>query len=159
MLLKAALKGVKPTTGQRLFHTSNRYLQKQPFSESALNGNNSLYLEQMYESWQRDQSSVHPSWNAYFSTLDHEAGTQQVDSGAKTDRTSADAVTAARNALRVRELVQSYQKRGHEKTDVDPLRKFRHISSNPDCILPFFRLEQGRGTNRSQGVESDPQGV
>src|SRR5688572_13470884 len=71
-MLKAVCKGFKPQTGQRLFHTSNKYLQKQPFSDSFLNGNNSIYLEQMYENWLKDQNSVHVSWNAYFTNLEND---------------------------------------------------------------------------------------
>eukprot|EP00331_Platyophrya_macrostoma_P030762 CAMPEP_0176456844 /NCGR_PEP_ID=MMETSP0127-20121128/31545_1 /TAXON_ID=938130 /ORGANISM="Platyophrya macrostoma, Strain WH" /LENGTH=1003 /DNA_ID=CAMNT_0017846911 /DNA_START=45 /DNA_END=3056 /DNA_ORIENTATION=+ len=121
MLLKAAFRGLKSSTGQRLFHNSNKYLQQQqPFHESLASGNNTIYLEQMYESWQQDPKSVHASWNVYFSNLEHGAQ-PTVDTGAKTDKAGADALTAAKNALRIRELIQSYMKRGHEKTDIDPL--------------------------------------
>ena len=139
MLLKAIFKGIKPQTGQRLFHSSSKYLQKQPFSDSFLNGNNSIYLEQMYESWLKDQNSVHVSWSAYFTNLENGVSSdeafqlpptfgqtihieQGAGTSAKVDPAVSDAVSAARNALRVRELIQSYMKRGHERADVDPLR-------------------------------------
>jgi 2-oxoglutarate dehydrogenase E1 component len=37
-----------------------------PFAD----GTNAYYAEEMYRHWRQDPSSVHPSWNAYFSGLD-----------------------------------------------------------------------------------------
>ena len=34
------------------------------------NGTNAYYVEEMYRAWRQDPSSVHTSWNAYFSGLD-----------------------------------------------------------------------------------------
>jgi 2-oxoglutarate dehydrogenase E1 component len=34
------------------------------------NGTNAYYAEQMYRHWRQDRSSVHASWDAYFSGLD-----------------------------------------------------------------------------------------
>jgi 2-oxoglutarate dehydrogenase E1 component len=34
--------------------------------ESFMNGNNSAYVDEMYECWGRDPTSVHASWDAYF---------------------------------------------------------------------------------------------
>lgn len=34
------------------------------------NGTNAYYAEEMYRCWRQDPSSVHPSWNVYFSGLD-----------------------------------------------------------------------------------------
>ena len=34
--------------------------------ESFLSGNNSAYVDEMFDSWSRDPSSVHASWDAYF---------------------------------------------------------------------------------------------
>ncbi|EPT30542.1 putative 2-oxoglutarate dehydrogenase e1 component, mitochondrial precursor [Toxoplasma gondii TgCatPRC2] len=38
-------------------------------SESFLTGTSAAYVEQMYNAWQRDPSSVHASWNAYFTNV------------------------------------------------------------------------------------------
>ena len=35
-------------------------------SESFLNGSSGAYVEEMYDSWARDPTSVHASWDAYF---------------------------------------------------------------------------------------------
>ena len=47
------------------FHSSK--VLKNP--DNFLNGTNSVYLEQMYDNWVKDKSSVHPSWDAYFSNV------------------------------------------------------------------------------------------
>ena len=39
-------------------------------AEPFLNGSSGVYVEQMYESWRRDPSSVHASWSAYFKNVD-----------------------------------------------------------------------------------------
>jgi hypothetical protein len=39
-------------------------------AEPFLNGSSGIYVEQMYESWRRDPSSVHASWAAYFANVD-----------------------------------------------------------------------------------------
>eukprot|EP00331_Platyophrya_macrostoma_P011783 CAMPEP_0176429856 /NCGR_PEP_ID=MMETSP0127-20121128/13936_1 /TAXON_ID=938130 /ORGANISM="Platyophrya macrostoma, Strain WH" /LENGTH=999 /DNA_ID=CAMNT_0017811693 /DNA_START=78 /DNA_END=3077 /DNA_ORIENTATION=- len=123
---------MKSQAGKRLFHTSNKYLQKQAFHDSFLNGNNSVYLEQMYESWLKDRNSVHVSWNAYFTNLENDIPGeeafqlpptlgQSMPSSGISEAGVSEAVSAARDALRVRELIQSYMKRGHELADIDPL--------------------------------------
>jgi hypothetical protein len=38
-------------------------------SESFMTGSNIGYIERMYEAWKADPSSVHVSWNAYFTNL------------------------------------------------------------------------------------------
>merc|ERR1719423_201163 len=45
-------------------------LVEEPF----LNGSSSVYIESMYESWQRDPASVHASWDAFFRSAHHGAG-------------------------------------------------------------------------------------
>lgn len=45
------------------------YLPKRAFSSSFLSGSNSVYVDSMYECWKNDPSSVHASWNAYFTNI------------------------------------------------------------------------------------------
>ena len=39
-------------------------------AETFLSGTSSLYAEQMYDLYQEDPDSVHPSWKQYFENLD-----------------------------------------------------------------------------------------
>ena len=34
--------------------------------DNFMSGTNANYIDYMYAQWQKDPSSVHPSWNAYF---------------------------------------------------------------------------------------------
>jgi 2-oxoglutarate dehydrogenase E1 component len=41
-----------------------------PLSDPFANGTNAYYAEEMYRYWRQDPSSVHASWNAYFTGVD-----------------------------------------------------------------------------------------
>ena len=36
--------------------------------DNFMSGTNANYIDYMYSQWQQDPSSVHASWNAYFTT-------------------------------------------------------------------------------------------
>lgn len=40
-------------------------------SDAFANGTNAYYVDEMYRSWKQDPNSVHVSWRAYFSGMDH----------------------------------------------------------------------------------------
>ena len=40
-------------------------------NESYLSGSNSAYVDEMYDSWARDPTSVHASWDAYFRGINY----------------------------------------------------------------------------------------
>ena len=50
--------------------------------ESYLNGSSASYVEDMYDSWAHDPSSVHPSWDSYFRN-----GSYQVNKSSRTNKT------------------------------------------------------------------------
>ena len=39
--------------------------------DNFLSGSNANYIDYMYSQWQQDNSSVHASWNAYFTTQEN----------------------------------------------------------------------------------------
>ena len=103
-------------------------------SDSFMQGNNSNYIDEMYDSWRHDPNSVHVSWNAYFKNVESndvpisKAFTAPptivptVAGGAAgfvpgSDPISEDVVTH----LKVQLLVRAYQVRGHQKAKIDPL--------------------------------------
>ncbi|OBA23509.1 2-oxoglutarate dehydrogenase, E1 component [Metschnikowia bicuspidata var. bicuspidata NRRL YB-4993] len=113
---------------QRL--TSARFLA----TDSFLQLNSSNYVEEMYEAWRQDPSSVHVSWNAYFKNLDSGAAPSAAFTAPPTlvpvptggagvgfnpgaQPHSEDVVTH----LKVQLLVRAYQVRGHQKAQIDPL--------------------------------------
>lgn len=103
-------------------------------TDSFLQSNNTNYVEEMYEAWKNDPSSVHVSWNAYFKNLDSgaapssafvapptlvptPAGGAGVGFNPGNEPHTEDVVTH----LKVQLLVRAYQVRGHQKARIDPL--------------------------------------
>eukprot|EP00601_Ochromonadales_sp_CCMP2298_P007503 CAMPEP_0173198280 /NCGR_PEP_ID=MMETSP1141-20130122/16605_1 /TAXON_ID=483371 /ORGANISM="non described non described, Strain CCMP2298" /LENGTH=1024 /DNA_ID=CAMNT_0014123067 /DNA_START=103 /DNA_END=3177 /DNA_ORIENTATION=- len=98
--------------------------------DSFLSGSNSVYVEQMYDSWLQDPKSVHISWAAYFANLD--AGVPSTEafvglpsvvgstgmSGAVAPSSS---VRPNSDSLGISYLIRAYQVRGHELASLDPL--------------------------------------
>jgi len=116
----------------------NRPVSPTKLSESFATGTNAVYMEQMFDSWQKDPRSVHASWDAYFknisrglkpgeafmtpprsvdsgvnirSSMDFQVGTDTIN------RVPSDASESTRLML----LVRAYQVRGHLLANLDPL--------------------------------------
>eukprot|EP00007_Cunea_sp_BSH-02190019_P004529 CAMPEP_0174240378 /NCGR_PEP_ID=MMETSP0417-20130205/18547_1 /TAXON_ID=242541 /ORGANISM="Mayorella sp, Strain BSH-02190019" /LENGTH=1037 /DNA_ID=CAMNT_0015319461 /DNA_START=54 /DNA_END=3163 /DNA_ORIENTATION=- len=103
-------------------------------SESHASGASANYLEQMWEEWSRDPSSVHASWNAYFSNV--KAGAAPGDAHAVPPSSagvsgSAQAAAPAMGTvpeasheklLNLFMLLRSFQVYGHEFADTNPLK-------------------------------------
>jgi 2-oxoglutarate dehydrogenase E1 component len=100
----------------------------QPQASVSLNGfprgNATNYIEEMYEAWLRNPSSVHVSWQVYF---------KKMDSGMKTYRPSpivpltgltttlSPSTSQYDDHMKVQLLVRAYQVRGHHIAKLDPL--------------------------------------
>ncbi|KAI6222065.1 Dehydrogenase and Transketolase domain containing protein [Aphelenchoides besseyi] len=111
----------------------NSALTAEPF----LNGSSGVYVEQMYESWRRDPSSVHASWAAYFNNVESGARPGQafqdpptlttIPRPAYQPQTSTqlvprdDVSDVIHDHLKIQLLIRSYQTRGHNIADLDPL--------------------------------------
>ncbi|RLV93777.1 2-oxoglutarate dehydrogenase mitochondrial [Spathaspora sp. JA1] len=111
-------------------NTCRRFLATDNF----LQGNNSNYVDEMYESWRQDPSSVHVSWNAYFKNIERDnVPPSQAFQAPPTIVPTVVGGTAGflpREApatedvvvhLKVQLLVRAYQVRGHQKARIDPL--------------------------------------
>jgi 2-oxoglutarate dehydrogenase E1 component len=98
-----------------------------------LSTSNANYIDEMYDAWKKDPSSVHISWNAYFKNLDGKMPASQaftppptlvpppsggVVSVVPTGSHSNDDVLLH---LKVQLLVRAYQVRGHQMAHIDPL--------------------------------------
>lgn len=105
-------------------------------AESFLSGSSSIYIEEMYEAWRVDPSSVHKSWDVYFKQVEAGAapGTVYVpppsisSTGALTVPVAATLPTTGvasakdiEDHLSVQTLIRAYQMRGHNIADLDPL--------------------------------------
>ncbi|CAM9019843.1 unnamed protein product [Wickerhamomyces anomalus] len=103
-------------------------------TDSFLQTQNATYIDEMYDAWKKDPSSVHVSWNAYFKNLDGNVPPAQAFSAPPTlVPTPAGGVathipSSGANVnddvllhLKVQLLVRAYQVRGHQKAHIDPL--------------------------------------
>ncbi|CEP21142.1 KGD1 [Cyberlindnera jadinii] len=112
--------------------------------DSFLSTSNANYVDEMYDAWKKDPSSVHASWNAYFKNLDGNVPASQafippptlvpnpsdgVVSVVPTGSVGNDDVLLH---LKVQLLVRAYQVRGHQRAHIDPLE----ISFGDDKKVP-----------------------
>ena len=111
----------------------------QAFNESFLSGSNSAYIERIFEDWIQDKTSVHSSWDAYFTNVlkgyEPEETFQMPPSLSpslpvidlkKTQKKTALSQYLS-EILRLELMIQGFQFRGNEMADLDPLRIFFSI--------------------------------
>lgn len=130
---------------------SNPSLQQQR-ADAWLEGDNSAYLESLYESWLLNPDSVSKRWRAYFSDLPHANGEDTVEaihsevrhyfrnrSGQPdcTDviRDNQQTLEQGQKQTRVLQLINSYRFMGHLRARINPLE------SEPTTMVPELTLE------------------
>jgi 2-oxoglutarate dehydrogenase E1 component len=97
--------------------------------DSFLNGSTSLYAEQMYEAWLTDPTSVHVSWQTYFSNMDNNVdpvaafrGPPQIVGSTGVAQVTEPAMNGGKSdSLGLSYLIKGFQTRGHEAANLDPL--------------------------------------
>lgn len=122
-------------------------------SDNFLSTTNATYIDEMYQAWQKDPSSVHVSWDAYFKNMGNlnipasSAFTAPptlvptpTGPGVPQDIPMGAAVGGAIDEgivlhLKVQLLCRAYQVRGHQKAHIDPLQ----ISFGDDKTKPLPR--------------------
>jgi len=94
--------------------------------ESFLSGANSVYAEQMYDSWKADPTSVHASWASYFENI--EAGMPAANAftlppslQVGQTKASASAGVTSTDATRCLHMINAFQENGHKLASLDPL--------------------------------------
>nr|CAH7749846.1 unnamed protein product [Callosobruchus chinensis] len=109
-------------------------------AEPFLNGSSGQYVEDMYNAWLADPSSVHASWDSYFRGTTQggggyvappslaPAGRNEMPLGALMPLVGGSALGASPvsekvidDHLAVQAIIRSYQARGHLIADLDPL--------------------------------------
>ena len=133
-LARPSLRSMAPLTSSTSIRSTNSIRCFATGTDSFLQGNNSNYIDEMYDAWRQDPSSVHASWNAYFKNIESSnippsqafqappTIVPTVSGGAAgfvpgSNPISEDVVTH----LKVQLLVRAYQVRGHQKAKIDPL--------------------------------------
>lgn len=117
-------------------------------ADNFLSTSNANYIDEMYEAWQKDPSSVHASWNAYFKNMGNlkispasafQAPPNLVSGPQGAENLPLDnsiGATVDENVmihLKVQLLCRAYQVRGHLKAHIDPLQ----ISFGDDKTKPI----------------------
>lgn len=123
------------------------------FDSSQLAGGNADYVEQLYDIWLTDPSSVTPEWSQYFKTFNgresgdvsHAAAIARIEAAQKQRHNGAVAVAVpmndehARKQAGVLRLLTAYRSRGHLAADLDPLGLTEKMPA-PDLGLAFHGL-------------------
>lgn len=119
------------------FHTTRtRSYAKAPESNDAfLQGNAANYIEEMYEAWLKEPSSVHLSWQVYFKNMANGVAPGQAYTPPPTIVPSASArlpvlpgegmlaggSSEVIDHMKIQLLTRAYQVRGHHIANLDPL--------------------------------------
>ncbi|CCE63618.1 hypothetical protein TPHA_0F01330 [Tetrapisispora phaffii CBS 4417] len=130
-------------------NVSKRFLSSSSSGEDEfMSTSNANYIDEMYEAWQQDPTSVHASWNAYFKNMKNlnipasaafrvpptlvgtPTGVEQVPI---TSGLSSNVDENVLTHLKVQLLCRAYQVRGHLKAHIDPLK----ISFGDDKSKPI----------------------
>ncbi|CAI8017570.1 2-oxoglutarate dehydrogenase, mitochondrial [Geodia barretti] len=103
-------------------------------AEPFLSGSSGAYVEQMYEAWTQNPSSVHKSWDAFFRNASAGAVPGQAyspppplthspssPSPRVTEGSTHQSMTNITEHLNVQALIRAYQIRGHNIANLDPL--------------------------------------
>jgi len=104
---------------------------KDHYQSSPLFGANAPYVEDLYETWQRDPESVPENWRRFFAGMAPEPGAMPRRPAPGTVRRLAPVTRAASPAraadalgekqAAVARLIQVYSQRGYQMADLDPL--------------------------------------
>ena len=124
---------------------------------SAFFGANAPFIEDLYESWLQDPSSVPDDWQRHFDALPSVNGRDSVEpdvshrqiqenyiqlaqgSGAHRTSSNFDALAAERQA-KVLRLINAHRTRGHQNANLDPLG-LHDTFELPDLQPAFYGLE------------------
>lgn len=89
---------------------------------SFLSGSSATYADVMFERWRADPSSVHASWDAYFRTDNFQLAPDAGGGGGSVMLTTSIPASEGADTMRALHLIAAFQKRGHERADLDPLK-------------------------------------
>lgn len=129
---------------------------RQQLASSHLGGNNSAYVDELYESYLADPNSIPEDWRAYFDKLPSVEGNIESDTSHKAIRehflleaknrsrvqkfgASAVSTEHERRQVRVLHLIAAYRNRGHQVANLDPLGIMRR-EQVPDLELSHHGL-------------------
>lgn len=120
-------------------------------STSYLSGSNAAYIEELYEAFLADPSSIPAQWRTYFQSLPqgqqadvaHTPIKEQFIHLAEQKRrvinTAASDALLERKQAQVTQLINAYRNYGHYLADIDPLKQTKAYTL-PELDLRFYEL-------------------
>jgi 2-oxoglutarate dehydrogenase E1 component len=124
---------------------------------SLLTGENAAFIDEQYNLWLRNPSSVEPDWAELFSEWEREeapllSGSEQhpeprsifnptISANGDGPSISASDLDVARRQARVAQLANAYRVRGHAEADIDPLGR-RETERHPELTLEYYGLTE-----------------
>jgi 2-oxoglutarate dehydrogenase E1 component len=115
---------------------------------SHTSGSNTAYLENLYEQYLDDPSSLSADWKSYFDALpgsktkgdtSHQAIVQKFKNLPKNKHSSVQVTPVNEKQIKVIQLIQAYRHRGHTKANLDPLG-ISEIIPSEDLVFDFHGL-------------------
>ncbi|CAG9767598.1 unnamed protein product [Ceutorhynchus assimilis] len=116
-------------------------------------GTSARYLEEMYNAWLKDPTSVHPSWDGYFRRLGapiepripkkersrasyvlHDHPPHLAAPAATSGSGGGESASSTEEHLNVQALIRSYQVRGHLVALINPLEDMFDITDKKTCL-------------------------
>lgn len=150
---------VRPTLTSSFVQARRHYASSHPPSvnDGFLHGNAANYIEEMYEAWLKDPSSVHLSWQVYFKNMANGVPSGEAytppptimpsDSARLPELPAGVATMGGESSKKVIEhmkiqlLVRAYQVRGHHLANLDPLH-IEHASTEnqhpPELTYQYY---------------------
>jgi 2-oxoglutarate dehydrogenase E1 component len=131
---------------------------KRLFSDNFYSSTNAIYIEMLHEKWLSNPTSVHPSWQAFFSATDANLSTTfTAPDFSKVGTSDKKSSTYVNDVLKVQNLLHGYQRYGYMIADLDPLKlnELVYIHS-PDLRIPGpIRMENYKFTEEDMDREFD----
>lgn len=155
---------IRPTLISLQQHTQVRrhYVATTPppsVNDGFLHGNAANYIEEMYEAWLKDPSSVHLSWQVYFRNMANgvpsgnaytppptimpsdSARMPELPAGVTLQANMSGSSKQVIEHMKIQLLVRAYQVRGHHLANLDPLR-IEHASTEntnpPELTYQYY---------------------
>lgn len=117
-------------------------------ADNFYSGTNAIYIENLHERWLRDPSSLHASWQAFFSASEKDFNSDSAFTApdfTKSDfQSKSSSSSYVSDNLKVQLLLQGFQRFGFMIADLDPLKLSVNVVSNQaDLRVPGqIRLEK-----------------
>lgn len=112
---------------------------------------NTVYIEQMYNLWLKNPEKVDPSWHQYFKELQDEeileSQQQRIAIAGGKELTAEEMEKMRQDAIRIYFYIRSFNKRGHEFANLDPLRNYIFLL----CFI--FSSGMDKATQEQSGVK------